>query len=102
MQSFKARLLGMHGIAKVNRQQSVLFFKGCGWVHTLGLYSPHAVLFLDQNGKILKGPQRMKPNRLYGCLGAREVVELPVEAMTLRQLVLEQELRNWRSAAQSL
>jgi len=100
MQSFKARLLGMHGIAKADRQHSVLFFKGCSWVHTLGLYSPHTVLFLDQNGKILKGPKRMKPNRIYGCVGASEVVELPVEVMALRQSVLEQELRNWRSGAQ--
>ena len=100
MQSFMARLVGMHGIAKAYRQCSVLFFKRCSWVHTLGLYSPHAVLFLDLNGRILKGPQPMKPNRIYGCVGAREVVELPVEVLTLRQSVLEQELENWRSGAQ--
>lgn len=100
MQSFSARLLGMHSIAQASRQHSVLFFKRCSWVHTLGLYSPHAVLFLDQNGAVLKGPLVMKPNRIYGCIGAKEVVELPVKAVTLRQWVLEQELQHWRSRAQ--
>lgn len=100
MHSFMARLVGMHGIAKAHRQHSVLFFKRCSWVHTLGLYSSHAVLFLDRNGRILKGPQPMKPNRIYGCVGASEVVELPLAVLTLRQSVLEQELENWRSGAQ--
>lgn len=100
MQSFSARLWGMHGIAKACRQHSVLFFKRCRWVHTLGLYSPHVVLFLNGQGEIVKGPLPMEANRIYGCMRARIVVELPITVLTLRQSALEQELKNWRSCAQ--
>lgn len=100
MQSFQARLFGMHRIAMSERAHTVLYFKGCRVVHTLGLYSAHAVLFLDTKGEILKGPLLMLPNRIYGCKHAVEVVEMPAWVLQLRQSVLEQELGSWRRCAQ--
>lgn len=100
MQSFQARLFGMHCIAMSKRAHTVLCFKGCRLVHTLGLYSTHTVLFLDAKGEILKGPLLMRPNRIYGCKHAVEVVEMPAWVLQLRQSVLEQELGNWRRRAQ--
>lgn len=100
MQSFQARLFGMHRIAMSERAHTVLCFKRCRFVHTLRLYSAHAVLFLGSKGEILKGPLLMQPNRIYGCRQAVEVLEVPVWVLQLRQSVLEQELGSWRRCAQ--
>lgn len=99
MRSFMARLLGMHSIHPQHRAYTVLFFARCKLVHSMGLYSQHAVLFLGTHGQIVKGPLAMRPNRVYGSWWAVEAVELPITVLRLRQSALEQKLKDWRSGA---
>lgn len=77
VQSFRARLLGLHGIKRSQRQQTVLWFPYCKSVHSFFLTSRHTLVFLDSHYKVLKPYQIMRSNRCYWHSQATHVVELP-------------------------
>ncbi|MCQ9616211.1 hypothetical protein L1889_05430 [Paenalcaligenes niemegkensis] len=78
VQSFRARLLGLHKLKREQRQRTVLWFPDCRSVHSFFLDSAHALAFLDAEFNLLEPQKRMAVNRCYWHAKARHVLELPV------------------------
>lgn len=56
----------------------VLWIPRCGRVHTWGMATPIACVFLDADGVVLRVADPVPPWRIVGARGARAVVEAPV------------------------
>jgi uncharacterized membrane protein (UPF0127 family) len=73
--SFGARLIGLIGRSSLARGQGLLI-EPCDAIHTLAMRFPIDVLFLDQDGCIVRIDHDVRPWRMRICPGAHAVVEL--------------------------
>lgn len=73
--SFSARLAGVW--RRPLAEHEALWLLPCRAVHTLGLRVELDVLFLDEQGNILRGIFRLAPSRVAWHRKAHSVVELP-------------------------
>jgi len=79
--SFWSRLRGLLYRPPLRPGQG-LWIESCNWIHTLGMGFPIDVLYLDQDGQVLRVALAMRPNRIGPLVRrASSVVELPVGAV---------------------
>ncbi|MGB3741072.1 MAG: hypothetical protein WA968_03320 [Castellaniella sp.] len=83
--SFRQRLLGLHAWKAWGAFPRGLLFPSCRMVHTLGLTCPINVLFLDDQGRILRRITWLAPGRWARCAGAYATLELPPNNDTILQ-----------------
>ena len=80
--TFLTRLIGLLG-SKELPEQTGLWLKPCGGIHTIGMKYPIDVVFLDKNKKISKSASAIPPNRF--CSAGRRtksVLELPAGTLS--------------------
>lgn len=75
--TFRARLLGLHGWPAWGTRPRGLLLPGCGSVHTFGLRQAVDLVFFDSDGRILDVVNAVAPNGVVRCRGARDTLELP-------------------------
>ena len=72
--SFRARLLGLAGIADLHPRLALLIPR-CSCVHTFGMRFPLDVTFLDAGGRPLRKRRCVPPCRVVRHRGAAAVLE---------------------------
>jgi hypothetical protein len=76
-ESRRARRMGLRGIERIN---TPLFLQPCRWVHTFGMKAPLCVLYINNDGEVVK-IQELKRNRLpLPVVKARSVLEADTDA----------------------
>lgn len=74
--SFRARLLGLALLEAVPPDCALLIDR-CSSVHTFGMRFPVDLLFLDEEGEVIRVEARVGPWRIVRCAGAAAVLETP-------------------------
>ena len=75
--SLRDRLIGLLGIDNIDPKQC-LHITPCSGIHTFGMKYPIDVLFLDENGYIIKSTSNLKANRVTKIIpSAKSILELP-------------------------
>jgi len=65
-----------------------LWFRDCWAIHTLGMRARIDVIFLDDEGRVVRTDRAVRLNRPFiACRGARNVVELGAGALEGRDLL---------------
>ena len=72
--SFRARLLGLAGLADLPADCALLIPR-CSAVHTFGMRFPIDVVFLDSDGREIDAVRAVRPGRLVSRRGAAAVIE---------------------------
>ena len=83
--TFFRRLRGLHGVPALGPTDALLI-RPCKAIHTFGLANPIDVVFMDNNGIILK-LSTVNPKRAMLCLKGAAVVEMA--AGTAERIELE-------------
>jgi uncharacterized membrane protein (UPF0127 family) len=66
-----------------------LWFRDCWAIHTLGMRAQIDVIFLDDQGKVVRAQRSVARQRpLISCIGARNVVELGAGALDGRDVLV--------------
>lgn len=73
LQTFAERFWGVK-----HHEGKKLYFPHCRSVHTFGLKAPLQLLWLGQNGELIR-QEEVPPNRVRSCGKAEGVVEIPLE-----------------------
>ncbi|WP_422821985.1 DUF192 domain-containing protein [Vreelandella utahensis] len=73
--SFRERAIGLLGCRRLSPQQG-LYFERCRSVHMFGMRFPVDVLFLDEDGVVVRTVPALRPWRITGCRRAEHTVEL--------------------------
>jgi uncharacterized membrane protein (UPF0127 family) len=74
-----ARMRGLLGRAGLARGEGLLL-RPASSIHMWFMRFPIDAVFLDGDGRVLKVVAGLRPWRLAGCRGARDVLELPAGA----------------------
>jgi uncharacterized protein len=69
-----------------------LLLRPAGSVHTAFMRFPIDVVFVDEEGRVLRVADRVKPWRAAGAKGAKAVVELPAGAAAAARIAPGQRL----------
>jgi uncharacterized membrane protein (UPF0127 family) len=80
--SFFSRLKGLLGTKSLPADKGLLLC-GCNSVHMIGIRYPLDIVYLDQDGVILKLVENLKPWQMSACWQAQDVLE--VKSGTIRQ-----------------
>lgn len=75
----RARLLGLAGLRALPTGTALLL-PHTRSIHTCGMRFALDLLWLDQNGRVVRVDRRVRPWRMRGCRAARAVVELSSRA----------------------
>ena len=70
-----------------------LLLRPAGSVHTAFMRFPIDVVFMDDEGRVLRVADRIKPWRTASVKGAKAVIELPAGAAALAGITPGQRLR---------
>jgi len=71
-----ARLLGLAGLSRERAGEGLLLPR-CRSIHTAGMRFALDVLFLDEEGELLRVEREIGPMRIVSERGARAVLEIP-------------------------
>ncbi|HEV3152347.1 MAG TPA: DUF192 domain-containing protein [Candidatus Baltobacteraceae bacterium] len=70
-----------------------LWFRDCWAIHTIGMRARIDVIFLDENGRVLKTERSVALHRpIVSCFGAHNVVELGAGALEGRDVLAGDQL----------
>jgi uncharacterized membrane protein (UPF0127 family) len=92
---FFERLRGLLGRPALQAQEALLL-SPCGQVHTFGMHTALDVVFLDQQGRVLKCVETLRPNRVSGAARARHTLELAAGSIA-RQGLCVGDRRVWET-----
>ncbi|HKU68615.1 MAG TPA: DUF192 domain-containing protein [Candidatus Baltobacteraceae bacterium] len=66
-----------------------LWFRECWAIHTMCMRASIDVIFLDENGRVVRADRQVRLNRpVVACRGARNVVELGAGALEGRDVLV--------------
>ncbi len=82
---FFGRLRGLLGKRELNTMEGLLLTP-CSQIHTLGMRFNLDVVFIDQDGVIVKCVERLQPFRFAAARGARHTLELTENSVRMLQL----------------
>jgi len=74
--TFFSRLKGLLGTSELPQGQG-LWIKPCDSIHMFGMQYAIDVIFVDEQGGVVKLVEDLRPGRLAGCSGASGAIELP-------------------------